>query len=158
LPFGSPSLLDHANLEVFVANPAETMVQAMMLRYSPVDLDPLLLMVILHFGLVLVLPAMIRWPTPVLIASAVAYFLAHWFDWSIPAYPKGVIYFDPLDWQLLYAMGIWWGMKQVREQPAILKSRSVAGLAAIYLLFSFFITLGWHFHSLEHMCRRRSSA
>ena len=149
MPFGSPSLLDHANLEVFVANPAETMVQAMMLRYSPVDLDPLLLMVILHFGLVLVLPAMIRWPTQVLIASAVVYFLAHWFDWSIPAYPRGVIYFNPLDWQLLYVMGIWWGMRQVKEQPAILKSRSVAGLAAIYLLFSLFITLGWHFHSLE---------
>jgi len=144
-----PSLLDHANLAVFVANPAETMVQAMMLRYSPVDLDPLLLMVILHFGLVLVLPAMIRWPTQVLIASAVVYFLAHWFDWSIPAYPRGVIYFNPLDWQLLYVMGIWWGMRQVKEQPAILKSRSVAGLAAIYLLFSLFITLGWHFHSLE---------
>ena len=68
-----------------------------MLRYSRVDLDPLLLMAILHLGLVLVLPAMIRSPTPVLTASAVVYFLAHWFDWSIPAYPKGVIYFNPLD-------------------------------------------------------------
>jgi hypothetical protein len=143
------SLLDHANLAVFVASPAETMVQPMMLRYSPVDLDPLLLMAILHFGLVLVLPAMIRWPTLVLIASAVVYALAHWFDWSIPAYPRGVIYFNPLDWQLLYVMGIWWGMRQVEEQPAILKSRFVAGFAAIYLLFSLFITLGWHFHSLE---------
>jgi hypothetical protein len=144
-----PSLLDHANLAVFIANPAETMFQAMMLRYSPVDLDPLLLMTILHFGLVLVLPAMVRWPTPVLIASALVYFLAHWFDWSIPAYPKGVIYFNPLDWQLLYVMGVWWGMKHIKEQPAILKSRFVASLAAIYLLFSLFITLGWHFHSLE---------
>ncbi|OAF07762.1 hypothetical protein AYJ54_16800 [Bradyrhizobium centrolobii] len=144
-----PSLLDHANLAVFVARPAETMFQAMMLRYTPVDLDPLLLMAILHFGLVLALPVMIRWPTPVLVASAVIYFLAHWFDWSIPAYPRGVIYFNPLDWQLLYVMGVWWGMKHVKEQPAILKSRLIAGLAAIYLLFSLFITLGWHFHSLE---------
>ena len=144
-----PSLLDHANLAVFVARPAETMFQAMMLRYSPVDLDPLLLMAILHFVLVLVLPVMIRWPALVLIASAAVYVLAHWFDWSIPAYPRGVIYFNPLDWQLLYVMGIWWGMRQAKEQPAILKSRLLAGLAAIYLMFSFYITLGWHFHALE---------
>ena len=118
-----PSLLDHANLAVFVVNPAETMFQALMLRYSPVDLDPLLLMAILHFGLVLILPGMIRWPTLVLIASTLVYFLAHWFDWSISAYPRGVIYFNPLDWQLLYVIGIWWGMKHVKEQPAIPVSR-----------------------------------
>jgi len=144
-----PSLLDHANLAVFVEHPAETLFQTLMLRYSPVDLDPLLLMAVLHFALVLILPAMIRWPTAVLIVSAMVYFLAHWFDWSIPAYPRGVIYFNPLDWQLLYVIGIWWGMKHAEERPAILKSRFLAGLAVVYLLFSFFITLGWHFHSLE---------
>src|SRR6516165_2168278 len=43
-----PNLLDHANLSVFVANPAEALFQAALLRYSPVNLDPLLLMAILH--------------------------------------------------------------------------------------------------------------
>lgn len=142
-------LLDHANLAVFRSNPVETLFQATMLRYSPVNLDPLLLMTILHFGLVIILPAMIRWPTRVLIASALLYFVSHWLDWTIPAYPRGQIYFNPLDWQLLYVIGIWWGMKPAKEQPVILKSRVIAGLAAIYLLFSLFITLGWHFHSLE---------
>jgi hypothetical protein len=144
-----PDLLDHANLAVFVDDPAETLFQAATLRYSPVNLDPLLLMVILHFGLVLILPAMIRWPTPTLIGSALLYFVSHWLDWSIPAYPRGVIYFNPLDWQLLYVIGMWWGMRPAKEQPGILKSRFLAGACAIYLLFSLFITLGWHFHSLE---------
>ena len=144
-----PNLLDHANLAIFVVNPAEALFQAALLRYSPVNLDPLLLMAILHFGLVLVLPAMVRWPTPTLIASAALYFVSHWLDWSLPAYPRGVIYFNPLDWQLLYVIGMWWGMKSAREKPGVLKSRVLVGLAAIYLLFSSFITLGWHFHSLE---------
>lgn len=144
-----PDLMDHANLAVFAADPVQTMFQAMILRYSPVNLDPLLLMVILHFGLIIVLPVMTRWSNPVLIASAALYFVSHWLDWSIPAYPRGVIYFNPLDWQLLYVMGIWWGMKHAGERPAILGSRPLASLAAIYVLFSFFITLGWHFHSLE---------
>ena len=43
-----PNLLDHANLTVFIANLTETLFQALLLRYSPVDLDPLLLMAILH--------------------------------------------------------------------------------------------------------------
>ena len=144
-----PNLLDHANLSVFIANPAEALFQAALLRYSPVNLDPLLLMAILHFGLVLVLPAMIRWPTPTLIASTALYLVSHWLDWSLPAYPRGVIYFNPLDWQLLYVIGMWWGMKSAREKPSVLKSRVLVSLAAIYLLFSFLITLGWHFHSLE---------
>jgi hypothetical protein len=144
-----PNLLDHANLAVFVANPAQTLFQAAMLRYSPVNLDPLLLMVILHFALLLILPAMIRWPTPTLIASVVLYLVSHWLDWSIPAYPTGVIYFNPLDWQLLFVIGLWCGLKPAKEQPAILRSQVLAGLAGIYLLLSFFITLGWHFHSLE---------
>jgi hypothetical protein len=143
------NLLDHANLAVFFANPAETMFQAAILRYSPVNLDPLMLMVILHFGLVFVLPAMTRWPTLVLTASALLYSVSHWLDWSIPAYPSGVIYFNPLDWQLLYVIGIWWGMKPAKEKPAVLKSWLVAGLAGIYLLFSLFIALSWNFHSLE---------
>jgi hypothetical protein len=54
-----------------------------------------------------------------------------------------------LDWQLLYVIGVWWGMKPAKEQPGILRSPFLAGVAAIYLLFSLFITLGWHFHSLE---------
>jgi hypothetical protein len=144
-----PNLLDHANLAVFAANPAEALFQAALLRYSPVNLDPLLLMAILHFGLILVLPAMIRWPTPTLIASVALYLVSHWLDWSLPAYPRGVIYFNPLNWQLLYVIGMWWGMKPAREKSGVLKSRVLIGLAAIYLLFSFFITLGWHFHSLE---------
>jgi hypothetical protein len=144
-----PDLLHHANLAIFVTNPLETLSQAVMLRYSPVNLDPLLLMVILHFGLVLILPAMIRWPTSTLVASVLLYLPAHWLDWSIPAYPKGFMFFNPLDWQLLYVIGMWWGMKPDKELPRILWSRLLAGAAVAYLLFSFFIILGWHFHPLE---------
>lgn len=144
-----PALLDHANLAIFFANPFETISQAAMLRYSPVNLDPLLLMVILHFALVLILPAMILWPTQTLIASALLYSASHWLDWSISAYPKGLIYFNPVNWQLLYVIGVWWGISPSEKQPRILKSPVLAGVAVVYLLLSFFITLGWRFHSLE---------
>lgn len=144
-----PVLLDQANLAVFFANPLEATSQAAMLRYSPVNLDPLLLMVILHFGLVLMLPAMILWPTLALMISALLYSASHWLDWSIPAYPTGVIFFNPLDWQLLYVIGMWWGITPAKKRPRILESPVLAALAVAYLLFSLFVTLGWQFHALE---------
>ena len=144
-----PALLDHTNLAVFFANPFETVSQAVMLRYSPVNLDPLLLMVVLHFALVLILPAMILWPTLALMISALVYSASHWLDWSIPAYPTGVVFFNPLDWQLIYVIGMWWGMTPAEKRPRILESPVLAGVAVVYLLFSLFITLGWQFHALE---------
>jgi hypothetical protein len=144
-----PGLLDHANLAIFFTSPLETLFQAATLRYSPVNLDPLLLMVVLHFALVLILPAMIRWPNLTLTASVLLYLVSSWLDWSIPAYPRGFIFFNPLNWQLLYVIGMWWGMKPAGKMPGILRSPFLAGAAVVYLLLSFFITLGWRFHSLE---------
>lgn len=143
------SMLDHANLAILVEKPAETLFQATLLRYSPVNLDPLLLMVILHFGLLVILPVMMRaWPLA-LIGSVTLYVLTHLFDWYIPAYPTGQIYFNPLNWQLLFVIGIWWGAYRGKWQLAILKSKALAAFAAIYVLFSFLITLGWQIHWIE---------
>jgi hypothetical protein len=144
-----PDMFDHANLAILLQQPAETLLQAALLRYSPVNLDPLLLMVILHFALILVLPLTIgAWPLA-LTGSVALYVLAHRFDWYIPAYPRGQLYFNPLNWQLLFVIGIWWGANRGDWQLAILRSRALAALAASYVLFSFVITLGWQIHAIE---------
>jgi len=142
-------MFDHANLAVLLQQPAETLLQAALLRYTPVNLDPLLLMVILHFALVLIVPLTIgAWPLA-LAGSVALYVCAHLFDWYIPAYPKGQLYFNPLNWQLLFVIGIWWGANRGDWQLAILNSRTLAVLAAGYVLFSFVITLGWQIHAIE---------
>ena len=144
-----PDMLDHANLAILLQQPGETLLQAAMLRYSPVNLDPLLLMVILHFALVLILPLAIgAWPLA-LTGSVALYVLAHLFDWYIPAYPRGQLYFNPLNWQLLFVIGICWGAHRGDRQIALLKSQTLAVLAASYVLFSFVITLGWQVHAIE---------
>ncbi|TCU65002.1 hypothetical protein EDE08_1147 [Bradyrhizobium sp. R2.2-H] len=144
-----PEMFDHANLAILLQEPAETLVQVALLRYSPVNLDPLLLMVILHFALILIVPLTIRaWPLA-LTGSVALYVLAHLFDWYIPAYPRGQLYFNPLNWQLLFVIGIWWGANRGDWQLAILNSGALAVLAVAYLLFSFVITLGWQIHAIE---------
>jgi hypothetical protein len=144
-----PGMLDHANVAILRDNPAETLLQAIMLRYSPVNLDPLLLMVTLHFGLLVILPVTVRAPLLALIGSVTLYVSAHAFDWYLTAYPRGQIYFNPLNWQLLFVVGVWWGAYRGGWQLAILRSKALAAMAAIYLLFSLLITLGWQIHSLE---------
>lgn len=142
-------VFDHANLAILLQRPAETLLQVASLRYSPVNLDPLLLMVILHFALIVVVPLTIgAWPLA-LTGSVALYVLAHLFDWYIPAYPRGQLYFNPLNWQLLFVIGIWWGANRGDWQLAILESRPLAVLAAAYVLFSFVITLGWQIHAIE---------
>ncbi|WP_245333727.1 OpgC domain-containing protein [Bradyrhizobium guangdongense] len=144
-----PDMLDHANLAILLQKPRETLLQAALLRYSPVNLDPLLLMVILHFALILILPLTIRAWKLALTGSVALYVLAHLFDWYIPAYPRGQLYFNPLNWQLLFVIGIWWGANRGAWQLAVLKSRALAALAVGYVLFSFVITLGWQIHAIE---------
>ena len=143
------SMLDHANLAILLERPADTLFQATLLRYSPVNLDPLLLMVILHFALQAILPAVIRaWPLA-LIGSIALYLLSHKFDWYIVAYPTGQIYFNPLNWQLLFVIGICWGANRGTWQLAIIRSKTLATLSAAFLIFSLVITLGWQIHSIE---------
>lgn len=144
-----PGMFDQANLAIVLQRPSETLLQAALLRYSPVNLDPLLLMVILHFALILILPLTIGAWKLALTGSIALYVFAHLFNWYIPAFPTGQLYFNPLNWQLLFVIGIWWGADRGDWQRAILNSRALAVLAASYVLFSFVIALGWQLHIIE---------
>jgi hypothetical protein len=121
----------------------------MILRYAPVNIDALSLMVVLHFAFAAVLPLMVRRPTVVLIGSAALYVAAHWFDWSIPAYPRGFIYFNPLDWQFLYVIAAWWALTGKNHFQSLETSRALSLACAAFLLFAFVVTLGWRYPALK---------
>lgn len=149
LAIWQPDLLDHANVAVFFAHPFEATWQALTMRYSPVNLDPLLLMVTLHFALAVVLPGILRYPAATLIASGLLYVTSHVLDWYISAYPAGQVYFNPMNWQFLYVIGVWWGAKPADAAPHYRELPFWMFLAIGYLVFSLFIALGWQIHSLE---------
>jgi hypothetical protein len=71
------------------------------------------------------------------------------FDLNFPAYPNGVWLFNPFAWQLLFIFGAWCAVGGAQRMSGLLQSRTVLALAIIYLLFAFFITLTWHFDSLQ---------
>lgn len=141
--------LDDANIAIFQSAPGLTAFQALILRYTPVNIDALSLMVVLHLALAAVLPAMIRWPTAVLLCSAALNLAAHRFDWSIPAYPRGYIYFNPLDWQLLYVIAMWWALTGKLHFQLVARSRPLSLLSMAFLLFALIVTLGWRYPALQ---------
>jgi hypothetical protein len=141
--------LHDANVAILQSAPGLTAFQVLILRYTPVNVDALSLMVILHLALAIVLPLMIRRPTAVLVASVALYVAAHWFDWSIPAYPRGYIYFNPLDWQLLYFIAVWWALTGKQHFQSLERSRALSVLCATFLLAALMVTLGWRFPALK---------
>jgi hypothetical protein len=103
---------------------------------------------ILHLLFAPLLWLLLRLPNVTLGASLALYTLVHVFGWTIPAWPNGHWAFNPLAWQLLVVLGAWWMLEDKRVWPWV-TSRSVLGLAILYLLFSMVIALSWRIKPLE---------
>src|SRR3954453_14548601 len=139
---GGDRLADESNTRILLDQPAATLVHAAMLQYCPVNTDVLPIFVLLHLLFAPLLWLLLRLPNVTLGASLALYTLVHVFGWTIPAWPNGHWAFNPLAWQLLVVLGAWWMLEEKRVWPWV-TSRSVLGLAVLYLLFSLVIALSW---------------
>jgi hypothetical protein len=91
---------------------------------------------------------LLRLPNVTLCASLALYALVQVFGWTVPAGPNSHWAFNPLAWQLLVVLGAWWMLDDKRGRPW-LTSRTVLGLAVLYLLFSLVVALSWRIKPLE---------
>jgi hypothetical protein len=146
--FENPLYTEEMGVLDFMKNPDVTILQALLLKFKPVNMDVLPLYIVLLLFLPPVLWLLLRAPNMALIASAVVYALAHVFDWNIAAYPSGEWVFNPFAWQLLFTFGGWCALGGAAKLSPWLNSRLVLGLAAGYLVFAFCITLTWYFPRL----------
>ena len=101
-----PSLIDEMELMGLGENPYRAILAAALLQFRPVNLDVLPLYIVLLAAFPFVLPAVIRWPFAVIAASLALYAATCHFDWNLPAYPAGKVwYFNPLAWQVVFHVG-----------------------------------------------------
>jgi hypothetical protein len=139
---------DETNIAYFLQQPDVLMLQALLLKFKPVDLDPLPL----YFVLMLVFPVILwllgRLPIAILASSVVLYVVARALDWNLPAYPSGGWYFNPFAWQLLFVFGGWCAIGGGDSIGWFVRSRVAMILAGLYLLFSFVIVMSWNFPHL----------
>jgi hypothetical protein len=129
-------------------HPGATLARAAILQYRPVNTDVLPIFVLLHLLFAPLLWLLLRLPNVTLGASLALYALVHVFGWTVPAWPNGHWAFNPLAWQLLVVLGAWWMLEEKRVWPWV-TSRTVLGLAVLYLLFSLVIALSWRIKPLE---------
>ena len=156
--FDNPLYAEEMNILDFLKQPDVTIVQAMLLKFKPVNMDVLPLYIILLLLFPSVLWLLQRGLTLALGASLALYLLTWHFGWNLPAYPDGNWVFNPFAWQLLFVFGAWCALGGAQRLAPILQSNLTLALAVLYLGFAFVVALSWHLpeltivpHSLEHL-------
>jgi hypothetical protein len=135
----------------FFKQPGIEVIQALMLRFRPLNMDVLPLYVVLMAFLPLVLLlARLHRDLP-LVLSIGLYILTVRYDLHLSTYPDGFWSFNPFAWQLLFVFGAWCALGGARRLSPILSSRVVFWVAVAYLCATFFVTLTWYFPHLESL-------
>ena len=140
--FRDPDDLNQFNVAVFMSMPLREFIQALALRYRPVNLDVLPLYILLLGTFAPALWLMIRQPSLTLIGSMAVYFAGRHFGWNLAASPSGVWYFNPFTWQLLFFLGAWIALGGAEAIQSLVRTRTVFWLAITYLAFACVVTMG----------------
>src|SRR5258708_5046484 len=105
-----PFYPEEVGITEFLKHPAISMIEALLLRYRPLNMDVLPLYIVLMLFLPLVL-LMMKWRANLALAASVALYVISWrFDLHLVAYPHGFWSFNPFAWQMLFVFGAWWSL------------------------------------------------
>jgi hypothetical protein len=153
--FENPLYSEEMGIMDFLKQPEVTIVQALLLRFRPVNMDVLPLYIVLMLFLPLILWLM-KWRADVALALSVVLYALTWqYDWYLSAYPNGYWAFNPFAWQLLFVFGAWCALGGARRMSRILSSRVTLWISIAYLLAAFYVTLTWYWPQLGHLMPRR---
>ncbi|MDR3489666.1 MAG: OpgC domain-containing protein [Bradyrhizobium sp.] len=151
ISLGKPFYAKEMAVVDFLKQPGESLIQALLLRYRPLNMDVLPLYIVLMFFLPLIL-LMIKWRANLTLAISVALYALSWqYDLHLAAYPNGFWSFNPFAWQLLFVFGAWCALGGVRRMSRILSSPITLWTALAYLLAAFGVTMTWYFPQLNHL-------
>jgi hypothetical protein len=153
--FENPLYSEEMGIIDFLKQPDVTIVQALLLRFRPVNMDVLPLYIVLMLALPLIL-ALMRWKPDVTLAlSALLYAVTWEFDLYLSSYPNGYWAFNPMAWQLLFVFGAWCALGGAQRMSRILSSRITLWACVIYLIAAFYVTLTWYIPQMSHWLPRR---
>ena len=143
-----PFYAEEVAITDFFKQPGIAMVQALLLRYRPLNMDVLPLYIVLMACLPLILLLM-RWSANLTLAmSVVLYTVSLRYDLHFTTYPNGFWSFNPFAWQMLFVFGAWCALGGAQRLSRWTSSRVVIGLAFAYIVFAFCIAMTWYFPRL----------
>ncbi len=147
-----PALIEEMELMGLGENPYQAILAAALLQFRPINLDVLPLYIVLLAAFPFVLPVVIRWPFVVIAVSLALYAATCRFNWNLPAYPENKVwYFNPLAWQVVFYVGAACTVLGPQLRWLDRFRWPLSGLAVLYLLFSAFIALSWHYNPLQEI-------
>src|SRR5258708_5228360 len=151
--FENPLYTEEMGIMDFLKQPDVTIVQALLLRFRPVNMDVLPLYIVLMLFLPVILGLM-RWKADIALALSVVLYALTWhFDWYLTAYPNGFWFFNPLAWQLLFVFGAWCAMGGAQRMSPLLSSNVTMWICFVYLFASFCVALTWSVPQLGRLPR-----
>jgi hypothetical protein len=140
----NPLYAEEMNILEFLQQPDVTLLQALLLKFKPVNMDVLPLYIVLLVGFPVALWVVRRSPQLALAGSVALYVATSYFNWNIPAYPSGHWYFNPFAWQLIFVFGAWCASGELERIRPVLASRWALVAAIVYLLFAFGVSMTWY--------------
>jgi hypothetical protein len=143
--FDNPLYSEEMGVLNFLNHPDVTIIQALLLKFKPVNMDVLPLYIILLILFAPILWVLLRRPAAALGISAALYAFTLYFGWNLAAWPKGVWVFNPFAWQLLFVFGAWCALGGAQKLKRWLDSPVTFALAVVYLVFAFGIVMTWYF-------------
>ena len=135
----------------FLHRPDLAIVQTLLLRFRPLNMDVLPLYIVLMFFLPVILWMMKRRADLTLALSFALYVMRWKYDLYLTAYPNGFWSFNPFAWQLLFVFGAWCALGGGRRLSGILSSKITLWIAVAYLLTAFGVAMTWGFPQLDHV-------
>jgi hypothetical protein len=141
--FDNPLFREEMGIAGYFEDPTLALVHALILMFRPANLDVLPLYIVLLLVFPLVLPSLRSRPKLVLAGSALLYLAARHYEWNLPTYPEGgVWYFNPFAWQFLFILG---GAIQRFRQDGVRVplSRGLLAASVVYLVVSLVLALSW---------------
>jgi hypothetical protein len=148
----TPQLIEEMQLLGLGQNPYRAILEAALLKFRPVNLDVLPLYILLLAAFPLALPAILRWPWAVILASFGLYAATSHYNWNLPGYPDDKVwFFNPMAWQVIFYSGAVLAVLAPRLAVLDRRRRTTTALAVAYLAFAAFIALSWHYNSLERL-------
>jgi hypothetical protein len=142
--FENPLYAEEFGMFHFLQDPAYTLMQALLLRFLPANVDVLPLYIVLMLFFPPVLWLLLRKPDLTLGLSLLLYIAARVLGWNLTLYPYGSGWsFNPFAWQLLFVIGAWCALGGARRVQPILRSNLVVAAGVVYLFLAMLLQLSW---------------
>ncbi len=149
--FRFDAILHEYNVARMIDNPFEVLIESLLLRFKPLNLDVLPLYIILMALFPFALWIMLRRPGLTILGSFALYLAARQFGWNFSAYPDGGWFFNPYCWQLLFCLGAWAALGGRIWQAPVVEGRWIVYLGFAYLIFALVLTLAERFQALREL-------